>query len=73
DAQLMRYLPSMNLEVVYSVKMENAGLIFAEAIKRHGLLNTITGWSVIHSVQLVRNGEGAKYSMLGELLKAKSA
>ncbi|KAJ9550035.1 LOW QUALITY PROTEIN: hypothetical protein OSB04_022578 [Centaurea solstitialis] len=43
------------------------------AIKQARRLIYITGWSVFHSVQLVRNGEGAKDSLLGDLLKTKSS
>ncbi|GJX58413.1 phospholipase D gamma 1, partial [Tanacetum coccineum] len=67
------YVPSMNLEGGFQCQNGNCWHDICEAIKHARRLIYITGWSVIHSVQLVRNGEGAKYSMLGDLLKAKSA
>ncbi|GJZ05954.1 phospholipase D beta 1-like protein [Tanacetum coccineum] len=67
------YLPSMNLEGGFQCKNGNCWHDICEAIKHARRLIYITRWSVIHSVQLVRNGEGAKYSMLGDLLKAMYA
>ncbi|KAK9076721.1 hypothetical protein SSX86_005055 [Deinandra increscens subsp. villosa] len=67
------YLPSMHLDG--GLKYENGDCWhdICEAIKQARRLIYITGWSVFHSVQLVRNGEGAKDSSLGDLLKAKSS
>ncbi|GKA59538.1 RNA-directed DNA polymerase, eukaryota, reverse transcriptase zinc-binding domain protein [Tanacetum coccineum] len=67
------YLPSMNLEGGFQCQNGNCWHDICEAIKHARRLIYITGWSVIHSVQLVRNGEGAKYSMLGGLLKANTS
>ncbi|PWA96731.1 phospholipase D gamma 1 [Artemisia annua] len=67
------YLPSMNLEGGLQYQNGDCWHDICEAIKQARRLIYITGWSVVHSVQLVRNGAGAKDSMLGDLLKAKSA
>ncbi|GKA68815.1 phospholipase D beta 1-like protein [Tanacetum coccineum] len=67
------YLPSMNLEGGFQYQNGDCWLDICEAIKQARRLIYITGWSVVHTVQLVRNGDGAKDSMLGDLLKAKSA
>ncbi|PWA70468.1 phospholipase D gamma 1 [Artemisia annua] len=67
-------LPSMHLDG--GLQYQNNGDCWhdiCEAIKQARHLIYITGWSVVHNVQLVRNGDGAKDSMLGDLLKAKSA
>ncbi|XP_076900967.1 phospholipase D gamma 1-like [Bidens hawaiensis] len=67
------HLPSMHLDG--GLKYENGDCWhdICEAIKQARRLIYITGWSVFHSVQLVRNGDGAKDSYLGDLLKAKSS
>lgn len=66
-------LPNMYLDG--GLKYENGDCWhdICEAIKQARRLIYITGWSVFHSVQLVRNGEGAKDSFLGDLLKTKSS
>ncbi|KAI3727566.1 hypothetical protein L6452_16182 [Arctium lappa] len=66
-------LPNMWLDG--GLKYENGDCWhdICEAIKQARRLIYITGWSVFHSVQLVRNGEGAKDSFLGDLLKMKSS
>lgn len=67
------FLPNMQLDG--GLKYENGDCWhdICEAIKQARRLIYITGWSVVHSVQLVRNGEGAKDTRLGDLLKAKSS
>ncbi|KAL8207779.1 hypothetical protein R6Q57_007191 [Mikania cordata] len=67
------YLPSMQLDGGLKYKNGDCWHDICEAIKQARRLIYITGWSVFHSVQLVRNGEGAKDSYLGDLLKAKSS
>ncbi|XP_024993956.1 phospholipase D gamma 1-like [Cynara cardunculus var. scolymus] len=66
-------LPNMWLDG--GLKYENGDCWhdICEAIKQARRLIYITGWSVFHSVQLVRNGDGAKDSFLGDLLKTKSS
>ncbi|GKF01753.1 phospholipase D beta 1-like protein, partial [Tanacetum coccineum] len=57
------YLSIMNLEGGFQCQNGNCWHDICEAIKHAHRLIYITGWSIIHSVQLVRNGEGAKYIM----------
>ncbi|XP_071692921.1 phospholipase D gamma 1-like isoform X2 [Rutidosis leptorrhynchoides] len=67
------YLPSMRLDGGLTYANGDCWHDICEAIKQARRLIYITGWSVFHSVQLVRNGAGAKDSYLGELLKTKSS
>ncbi|KAI7738068.1 hypothetical protein M8C21_018057 [Ambrosia artemisiifolia] len=66
-------LPSMHLDGGLKYQNGDCWHDICEAIKQARRLIYITGWSVFHSVQLVRNGDGAKDSYLGDLLKAKSS
>ncbi|KAI3501207.1 hypothetical protein L1887_29070 [Cichorium endivia] len=67
------YLPNMRLDGGLMYENGDCWHDICEAIKNARRLIYITGWSVFHNVQLVRNGEGAKNTMLGDLLKAKSS
>ncbi|XP_076913644.1 phospholipase D gamma 1-like [Bidens hawaiensis] len=67
------HLPSMHLDGGFMYQNGDCWHDICEAIKQARRLIYITGWSVFHSVQLVRNGDGAKDSYLGDLLKAKSS
>lgn len=67
------YLPNMPLDGGLMYNNGDCWHDICEAIKQARRLIYITGWSVNHNVQLVRNGDGAKQSMLGDLLKAKSS
>ncbi|XP_023772107.1 phospholipase D gamma 1 [Lactuca sativa] len=67
------YLPNMQLDGGLMYGNGDCWHDICEAIKNARKLIYITGWSVVHSVQLVRNGEGGKDSILGDLLKAKSS
>ncbi|KAJ0913801.1 putative phospholipase D [Helianthus annuus] len=67
------YLPNMHLDGGLKYRNGDCWHDICEAIKQARRLIYITGWSVFHSVQLVRNGDGAKDSCLGDLLKAKSS
>ncbi|KAI3710915.1 hypothetical protein L2E82_40711 [Cichorium intybus] len=67
------YLPNMRLDGGLMYENGDCWHDICEAIKNARRLIYITGWSVFHNVQLVRNGEGAKDTMLGDLLKAKSS
>ncbi|XP_076958555.1 phospholipase D gamma 1-like [Bidens hawaiensis] len=66
-------LPSTHLDDGLKYQNGDCWHDICEAIKQARRLIYITGWSVFHSVQLVRNGDGAKDSYLGDLLKAKSS
>ncbi|GKC19107.1 phospholipase D beta 1-like protein [Tanacetum coccineum] len=66
-------LPSMHLDGGLQYQNGDCWHDICEAIKQARHLIYITGWSIHHSLQLVHNGDGAKDSMLGDLLKAKSS
>ncbi|XP_076958556.1 phospholipase D gamma 1-like [Bidens hawaiensis] len=67
------HLPSTDLDGGLKYQNGDCWHDICEAIKQARRLIYIMGWSVFHSVQLVRNGDGAKDSYLGDLLKAKSS
>lgn len=65
-------LPNIGLEHNMLYKHGDCWNDIFEAITQARRLIYITGWSVYHLVQLVRDGPNAERSSLGDLLKAKS-
>lgn len=65
-------LPNLKLDHHMNYEHGSCWQDIGAAISQARRLIYITGWSVYHSVQLVRDSDNAKDYMLGDLLKAKS-
>lgn len=66
------YLPHLHLDDGAHFEHGKCWRDILEAITQARRLIYITGWSVFHTVQLVRDASYAKNSILGDLLKSKS-
>ncbi|KAL5552172.1 hypothetical protein UlMin_002348 [Ulmus minor] len=65
-------LPKFELDNGLEYKQSSCWQDIFDAISQARRLIYIVGWSVYHEVKLIRGGENAEESMLGDLLKKKS-